>query len=260
MIAAIKGLRNQLVSIAEARLKVRVVRPSQVALIFEEVYLRRFFKEFSVDCVFDVGANRGQYGEMLRSRVGYQGLIISYEPIPAALKVLREKAKKDPNWQVVPSPLDETAGQRTFNIMQTDQFSSLLNPSTLEIDLLSTHNTVTEQLNVEARTLEDEFKALVAKYGFKRPFLKMDTQGHDLAVARGGGAILSSFVGIQTELAVRRLYESAPDFVKAIEFFKARDFDLSAFVPNNEGHFPLLLEIDGIFVRRNLTKLSSTSV
>jgi FkbM family methyltransferase len=245
------NIKKKIVSIAEAGFNVRIVRPSQLSLVFEEFHLKRVFTEFNVDCVFDVGANLGQYAEMLRHRVGYKGHIISYEPIPSAVRILREKAKKDPNWQVIPSALDENAGQRTFNIMNVDQFSSLLNPSTQEVQHLSAQNTVSEKLEVETRTLADEFERFTSTLDFERPFLKMDTQGHDLAVARGAEAVLPRFVGLQTEMAIKRLYDGAPDFMTSIEFFRSKGFDLSAFVPNNEGHFPQLLEIDGIFVRRN---------
>jgi FkbM family methyltransferase len=248
------NIKKKIVSIAEAGFNIKIVRPSQVSLVFEEVYLKRFFDEFNVDCVFDVGANRGQYAEMLRCRVGYKGHIISYEPIPAALNILSEKAKEDPNWEVIPSVLDETSGHRTFNIMKSDQFSSLLNPSTREVEHLSTPNTISEKIDVEARTLTQEFERFASKLDFKRPFLKMDTQGHDLAVAKGAEAVLPRFVGLQTEMAIKRLYDGAPDFLTSIEFFRSKGFDLSAFVPNNEGHFPQLIEIDGIFVRKELIK------
>jgi hypothetical protein len=42
----------------------------------------------------------------------------------------------------------------------------------------------------------------------KRPFLKLDTQGYDHRILMGGQAVLSRFVGFQTELAVRPLYET----------------------------------------------------
>ena len=64
-------------NIFEQLLNVRIVRKGKVALIFEEVHLQRFFEHYKIDCVFDVGANEGQYATMLRERVGYHGHIIS---------------------------------------------------------------------------------------------------------------------------------------------------------------------------------------
>src|SRR5579871_3544754 len=113
---------------------IRIVKPRKVALIFEEVHLERFFKHYEVDCVFDVGANNGQYATLLRRRVGYKGSIVSFEPIPAAAALVREKASSDSNWYVEEAALDATSGHATFNVMQGKQFSSLHTPSEKEVD------------------------------------------------------------------------------------------------------------------------------
>ena len=90
--------------------------------------------------------------------------------------------------------------------------------------------------------------------GFRRPYLKLDTQGSDLAVAEGAGVMISSFAAIQTETAISSLYEGIPEFVESRAFFTGRGFDLSAIVPNNEGHFPRLIETDCIYVNRALAQ------
>ena len=72
----------------------------------EWYHLRRFFHHFSVDCVFDVGANRGQYARMLRSKVGFQGDIISFEPVPELVNELEQISASDPHWHVAGIPLD----------------------------------------------------------------------------------------------------------------------------------------------------------
>ncbi len=46
----------------------------------------------------------------------------------------------------------------------------------------------------------------------------MDTQGNDLAVARGAGDRLSRFVGLQSELAIKKIYERQPDFIESLQF------------------------------------------
>jgi hypothetical protein len=84
------------------------------------------------------------------------------------------------------------------------------------------------------------------------PFSRWTTQGHDVAVANGAGDQLSKFVGLQSELAVKRLYDDSPTFEEALDFYRTRGFELSALVPNNLGHFPRLLEIDCIMYRKDL--------
>lgn len=94
------ALKRLIADLIEPLIGARIVRPNQIALLFEEDQLRRFFDHFKVDCIFDVGANAGQYGRMLRSRVGYDGPIISFEPNPDVVKTLREVAKRDHCWLV----------------------------------------------------------------------------------------------------------------------------------------------------------------
>src|SRR5439155_18979396 len=51
------------------------------------------------DLIVDVGANTGQYVELVRS-LGYPGRVVSFEPQSAALDVLRARAKRTDWWDV----------------------------------------------------------------------------------------------------------------------------------------------------------------
>ena len=44
--------------------------------------LRDLFDRLGIKRVIDVGANEGQYGDFLRTEVGFKGLIKSFEPVP----------------------------------------------------------------------------------------------------------------------------------------------------------------------------------
>jgi FkbM family methyltransferase len=246
------SIKSRLKSFVESALNVRIVRPHVVASLFEEFHLKQVFERFGVDCVFDVGANVGQYAELLRQRVGYRGEILSYEPNPNVVGRLRGKAKGDPNWHIVEIALDHTAGRKTFNIMTDDSFSSLLAPSEREIKVYAKLNTIEQRIDVETRTLTQEFAKCSQHMRYKHPFLKIDTQGNDVAVVKGGEDVLRNFVGIQTELAVKRLYDGTPNFIGAIEYFRSMGFELSALVPNTVGQFPQLIEIDAILIRSDL--------
>ncbi len=63
--------------------------------------------------------------------------------------------------------------------------------------------------------------------------------------------MLREFIGLQSELSIKRLYADTPDFVEALAYYRSQGFELSAFVPNNLGHFPVLLETDCIMYRAN---------
>ena len=229
-----------------------IVRPDSLHLAHEWGHLRRFFSHFGVDCVFDVGANQGQYAVALRERVGFKGPIISYEPIPDIAADLRAMSAKDPNWYVEELALDREAGPAIFNVMRASVFSSLRKPSQNQLGLFEDLNVVHREVEIRRATIAEELPRWRAKLGFSRPFLKMDTQGNDLAVVEGAGSMLRAFVGLQSELAIQKLYEGSTEFVETIAAFRAKGFELSEFVPSNYGTFPVLVEIDCIMFRQGL--------
>ncbi len=148
--------------------------------------------------------------------------------------------------------LDRQAGKATFQVMQGDEFSSLATPAAGGPALFAGYMQVRDQVEVICSTLALEVPRRRERLGFRRPFLKMDTQGHDLAVLEGAGDELGGFVGLQSELAFRQIYQDTPGFDVAIARYRAAGFELSALVPNNAGHFPVLIEMDCIMLRRDL--------
>lgn len=246
-------MRNDLPSrIFRALADTRLVRGSQFYKHVERRQVRRTLSHLQVDCVFDVGANAGQYATMLRKHCGYRGLIVSFEPLPDLAQIVRDAAQGDPDWIVEEAALSDREGTARFNRMAETQFSSLRDPSQAETEAEGWKNQVTESIEVRTTTVAAALAKVRAERGVQRPFLKMDTQGHDLDIAKAAGEGLREFRGLQTELAIKRLYEGAPTFDECIRYYQSMGFELSALVPNNAGHFPVLLEVDGLFVRADL--------
>ncbi len=231
-----------------------VISPADMFTLPERRHLARIFRHYGVDCVFDVGANDGQYATMLREAVGYRGHIISYEPIPelAQRMARRPQETNDTLWHVEALALDHEAGPATFHIAVSDQFSSLRAPAIDQPKRFKHENAVAREVTVQRSTIADELVKWQEKLGFGRPFLKMDTQGNDMAVVEGAGANLAAFVGLQTELAIQRLYEGAPDFVETLNVLRAKGFEPSAFVPSNDAHFPEMYEVDCILYNASM--------
>lgn len=242
--------RKWIVRAVEKVLRARLVRPRDLARLHEQFVLERFFHDFQVDAVFDVGANSGQYARMIRQRAGYKGPIISFEPIPSLAATLRIEAAADPlGWFVEECALNDTGGETQFNIMNNDRFSSLRAPLPSHVAHVDALNQVESTVTVRLATLDGIFDAYQGRLGFQRPFLKMDTQGNDLAVATGAGDRIERFVGLQSELSIRHLYEGTISYDEAIGKYQAMGFVLTALFPNNADHFPDLLEIDCVMYR-----------
>jgi FkbM family methyltransferase len=216
--------------------------------------LRRFIAHFGIDCVFDIGANAGQYATMLRKDVGYKGPILSFEPNPDVYANLKQLASGDANWHVYDIALTDFDGETTFNIMAHDQFSSINKPNSDLEPLFAQLNNVIKSVPVTCRKLDSLFPELEPARNAKAILLKMDTQGHDASVCAGAPEVLKIVAGAQSELAVRQLYAGGTDWRDMIALLDKAGFVPSALFPNNKGHFPLLFEIDGLFARRDLTE------
>lgn len=220
----------------------------------QAIYLRRLFDLCHINTVIDAGANEGQYRDFLRAEVGYSGEIISIEPIPQLVDRLQKRAASDPNWRIEACALSSKVGTAVLNVMQQNQFSSLLTPDHSETNLFSQANSIERTIEVETKTL-DLLIAGIAQRQNRNIYLKLDTQGFDLEVLKGAPNSLSTIVALQTEASFKRIYRGAPDYGNAIDFLREHNFEISAVHPNNEGHFPALVELDFHFVNKKLVPL-----
>jgi len=230
----------------------RLIDARNLYQLWEQNHLCRLLEHYRVDCVFDVGANYGQYADMLRRKAGFEGLIISFEPNPMVAAALRERAEGQTNWVIEEVALARSDGLSTFNIMKSSVFSSLSVPRHDEIGLFRAGNRIQEAVSVKTENLETAYRRLKQARRFERPFLKLDTQGFDVEIVSSARNIVREFVGLQSELAVKKLYAASVDFRSAITIYEECGFQLSALVPNNAGHFPQLIETDCIMVRDDL--------
>lgn len=222
--------------------------------IWEQSHLARLLAYLEVDCVFDIGANRGQYAEMLRRKAGFKGFIFSFEPNSDDARIARAQSDGDTKWMVIETAISEVDGEANFNVMHESQFSSLSIPKHDDVDLFRDMNSVVRTVTVKTERLETALRRLQTEYGFKRPFLKMDTQGFDVKIVKASAHIMRNFVRLQSELAISKLYSDSVDFREALTEYERCGFSLSAFIPNNAGHFPRLLETDCVMIRSDLVK------
>ncbi|MGW0090459.1 FkbM family methyltransferase [Streptomyces sp. NPDC003328] len=202
---------------------------------------------YEVNCVFDVGANTGQYARRLR-RHGYAGRIVSFEPTAAAFAKLEKAAEGDPDWTVYPFGLgreDETMSIHTaWNTM-----NSVLSPSDYGRDRY--HRFAKSQTEeIEIRRLDGVMDKAMAGIDHPRPYLKMDTQGYDLQVFAGAGERAGEFVGLQSEVALLRLYEGSPRMQESVAEYESRGFEITGMYPvTREASTGRVVEFDCVMVR-----------
>lgn len=207
-------------------------------------YLKKLFEFLQIDCVFDVGANDGQFAQFLRKEVEYDGLIISFEPIPESVEKLKIASGTDGRWVIRPHALGSSKGTLQFNVMEGSQFSSFLEPSQESVNMFADSNRISRKIDVEVLTLAEIMPALIDEFGIKAPYLKLDTQGYDLEVAHGAGSLISDFRALQSEASVKPIYKNMPNYSDTIATYNGMGFELSGIFPNNPEHFPLMIEFD----------------
>jgi FkbM family methyltransferase len=215
-----------------------------------ESHLQILFGLLKIDAVFDVGANKGQYGRMLR-KTGYTGTIFSFEPVQSCFQELAAASAADADWHVFNYALGaaETASM-DINVMDASEFSSLLQPNAYAKDLYAQKIPVKTTETISVKRLDDIFSTLIGDNKYKGLFLKMDTQGYDLKVLTGATQALNSVVALQSEISVTSLYEGMPDYIESLNTFRQAGFELTGLYPVSRDPSSLrLIELDCVMRR-----------
>lgn len=213
-------------------------------------HLARLFRHLNVTTVLDVGANVGQYGLLLRE-LGYRGRICSFEPVAAHYQALVKTARGDAGWQTFPYALGAKEEVLEINVTDDASMSSFHAPNQYAAERFPDSSAVLHRERVRISTLDAFFRAHSAEWGAGAVFLKMDTQGHDLEVVKGGSASLARIAGLQSELSLLPIYADTPDYRVALEYFHQLGFTPSGLYPVSRDHGNLaLIEIDCVMVRK----------
>lgn len=182
-------------------------------------HLAAAFDRFDIAATLDVGANRGQFGALIRS-LGYSGQILSVEPLGEAYTALSRTAASDGAWTTVQCAVGQFESTETLHISKNSTSSSLLRVSDLHLETEPTTKTIGEE-RVRVRSLD----AIVAEAGVKGPyFTKIDVQGAEIGVLNGAAETLEQTNLMLIELSLRSLYEDSSDFIQVLSLLKANRF------------------------------------
>ncbi len=214
-------------------------------------HLRQLFGMLNIQVVLDVGANAGQYRDFLRHHVGFDGYIVSFEPVPELVATLRERVAGDANWRVYPWALGRSTTEAMINVTRASQFSSFLTPDTSQLPQYQETNAVQRQERVEIRRLDNEFDRLLAGLPSEGVYLKMDTQGCDLDVVEGARGVLDHIAALQTEVSFLPIYTGMPDYHASLSTLSARGFDVTGMFPVSQDKHLRVVEFDCVMINRH---------
>ena len=210
---------------------------------------QRMLERAGVDLVLDAGASDGGFASELRD-AGYQGRIISFEPLEKPYRSLLAKARKDEHWEVFQYALGSVSEEAKMNIARDDKCSSLLTPLERQTRVYLGAQTSSSTI-VQVRRLSDlygvQFQPGVCT------FLKIDTQGYEGRVIEGAGDVLDEMVGIQVELSLVPLFDGGQSYARLLQELEHRKFQPVLLEPVFvDPETEQTLQVDAVFFRQQL--------
>jgi FkbM family methyltransferase len=206
-------------------------------------------KQARVDLVLDVGANDGGYASTIRS-IGYEGRVISFEPLSEPYRRLTERAAGDDSWSCMQYAIGASTESVEINIAGNAGASSSVLPM---LDKHVRAEPTSAYVGVETvpmrpldRILED---AAVAD---DRIFLKIDVQGFEGAVLDGANDLLQSarLLGLQMELSFTPMYEGGMTWQEGFARAEKAGLVLAGILPGfSDPVSGQMYQADAVFIR-----------
>jgi FkbM family methyltransferase len=195
--------------------------------------------------VLDVGANAGQFA-VASAKLFPGARVHSFEPVPGCAEELRKNVSSLTNVAVYPMALGDSEGELQFNVNSHSHSSSAL-------PLAEAHRTAFPEakeervIEVEVSTLDRVFEGV----GLDRPvLLKLDVQGYEERVLRGGEMTLGSIDYVVMELSFEPMYEGETAFMEMARMMEERGFRFERPVGwLSSPKTGEVLQMDALFVR-----------
>lgn len=208
---------------------------------FEERNIAYIFSECGIDTILDIGANVGQFATKMRS-AGYQGRIISFEPVDHIRRRLIDYSRNDPLWSIAPRmALGASEGESFINVTEDTALSSFLQmrdgrPSVREAVPVKRLDAVVKELALDGN-------ASIA--------LKIDVQGLEQEVLDGSPETLGRAKAMLIELSLTPSYVGEKNYLNVLNWLYDRRFDAVYFSPVvNRPGLGKMYQVDALLVRR----------
>jgi FkbM family methyltransferase len=166
--------------------------------------IARNLEDMKIKNLIDVGANVGQFGLDVR-RHGFEGLIISYEPVKETFELLTRTIKQHQPWNSFQLGLGAEESERSINVSGNDGLSSsLLEIGSLHLKNFPDSATISQQ-TISISTIDNQLEILGIPP--QEIMLKLDVQGFEAEVLKGASQSLSKIPLCYLEVSIIPLYE-----------------------------------------------------
>ena len=198
------------------------------------------------DYLIDIGANRGNFTDhFFRTTKRNKALLV--EPIPALAKALHDKYRANKEVLIVEKALSDNKRKSLFYVANNDGQSSSLSDIGERHLIASPDTVVVNSFELESQTLDN----ITSSIKYEKIFLKIDVQGHELAVLKGAIETLKKVIAIHIEVSNQHLYDNDTLGFNVWSFLNDHGFVLYGIDPwfRDSQHNGELIQADFFFIR-----------
>lgn len=195
--------------------------------------------------VLDIGGSHGQFAlEIFKAFP--EATVYSFEPIPECYAELSALAAARPTLHPMEVALSDHEGTQELRLSRFRDSSSLQEMLPAHLDAWP-HTEIERNITVRLARLD----AVAQGLSLKPPILaKMDVQGHEMSVIRGGRETLRKCQRVMTECNFAPLYAGQPSFTELYEELRTLGFRFEGFISLLRHPVTLeLLSADAIFYK-----------
>ena len=179
----------------------------------------KWLRNLDIKTVVDVGANKGQFAKTARMLFP-NAEILSFEPIRSCFLVLESELKADPRFHSFNFGLGDEEREILIHVYVQDASSSFLEGTALLAANFPLAVPKRGELAIIKR-LDDIAPRLDLR---ERSLLKVDVQGYEMKVLRGGASMLRGFEIILIETSFSELYVGQPLFAEIYQYLSENGF------------------------------------
>jgi FkbM family methyltransferase len=199
--------------------------------------------------VIDVGANVGGFA-VAASRLMARPAIHCFEPLPQCVTQLHRNLLHITNASIYPLALGDTEGEAAIHVNSFAPSSSILKLGSAHLEQAPEAREI-GSIPIRVTTLDAVFASIDLQ---PMVLLKLDTQGYESRVIRGGAKTLNRIDYVVLETSFKPLYEGEATFLEVESLMKSHGFRFLRPVGwYSDRRTDEILQMDALFQRQPLS-------
>ena len=199
-----------------------------------------------LDNIIDVGSNSGQFSKVA-THFYPNAAINAFEPLPDLYSKIEKLFQSNQKITTHNLALGNEVGVIKFNKNKYGHISSILEISSDNIHYPKQENDLA-QIDVAIKTLDS--LSLIDSKSKGLTLLKLDVQGYELEVLKGGDETIKHIDYIVIEANLEQLYTNQPSFNQMNEYLTSKGFEIKGMLDFNLGNKNKYIEVDLLYSKQ----------